>query len=247
VPRWSILLLLLAVACEQPRTVTVVATIPGLDPGNRATPQFAFVALPYNRDSLVAAFEGRARRPKPATDQLDSLFAQYRAPFAAYTKLVADSRRHSDTLAALQARLDTMSRSSPAYQEAYVRWTGLRDSLALLDKEASRARASLEAARPRFIAETESLRTELRHWQDSTYQGYDSAVAALVKASHRQPVADTTGPEGAAAVRLTGHPWWIYARSWDPTDPNAEWYWNVRVDGDTVTLNATTGINRPRY
>lgn len=245
--RWSIVLLLLTAACNPQRDVTVVASIPGLDAAGNPTTGFAFAVLPYNRDSLVAAFEGRAQTPRPATDALDSLFAEYRAPFAAYTTLAAEANRYSDTLAALKQRLDSMSRTAPEYSQAYARWTGIRDTMRTIDTQAARARADLNAARPVFVARSESLRTVLRNWQDSTYRGYDRAVDSLVRARHLEPVADTTDAAGTAVVRLRGGPWWVYARSWDPNDPNAEWYWNVPVSSDTVRLDATTGINRPRY
>ena len=35
-----------------------------------------------------------------------------------------------------------------------------------------------------------------------------------------------------AKLTLVPGRWWIYARSWDANDPNAEWYWNVPVDSD---------------
>ncbi|HQR18383.1 MAG TPA: hypothetical protein PK948_08420 [Gemmatimonadales bacterium] len=245
--RWSILALLLMTACQRTHDVTIIATIPGLDAAGGPASDFAFVALPYNRDSLVAAFEGRARTPRPSTDALDTLFARYRAPFAAYTALVAESARYNDTLAALKQRLDGMSRTAPEYTASYIRWTGLRDTLRSLDDQAAKARAALEAARPAFVAKSESLRTVIRNWQDSTYVGYDRAVDSIVRYRHREPVADTTDATGAAVIRLVGGPWWIYARSWDPADPNAEWYWNVPVTADTVRLNASTGLNRPRY
>lgn len=243
--RWSILLVLLLAACERTRAVTVVAAIPGT--GEARSADFMFVALPYDRDSLIAAFEARATTPEPGTAALDSLFARYRAPFSAYTALVAESNRLGDSLAALKQLLDTVPRTSAAYQGSYAHWTGLRDSLRLLDDRVAKARAALEAARPAFVARSDSLRAVVRAWQDSTYRGYDAAVDTLVRRSHRDPVADTTDATGTATLQLRGGPWWIYARSWDPRDPNAEWYWNVPVAGDTVVLDARSGQNRPRY
>ena len=247
VTRWCICLVLLTAACNQPRRVTVLASIPGLTPSAGPAAGFAFVALPYNRDSLVAAFEGRAATTRPSTDALDSLFAKYRAPFAAYTALVAEAGRYADSLSALKQRVDSMPRTGAEYASAYGRWTGIRDTMRLLDAQTARARAALEAARPAFVARSESLRTAIRNWQDSTYHGYDAAVDSLVRARQRVPVADTTDASGAAVIELRGNPWWIYARSWDPADPNAEWYWNVPVTSDTVRLDATTARNRPRY
>jgi len=224
-----------------------VATIPGANTTGAPAVGFAFVALPYDRDSLVAIFEARASTPKPNTDALDSLFARYRAPFAAYTALVAESGRYSDSMAALKQRIDTISRSSAEYGGAYVRFTGLRDTLRMIDERAARARTTLEAARTVFVARSESLRTIIRNWQDTTFKGYDAAVDSIVRARRRPPVPDTTDASGAAVLRLKGGPWWIYSRSWDPADPNAEWYWNVLVTADTVRLDPATGQNRPRH
>ncbi len=245
--RWSIVLLLLIAACDRQHTVTVVASIPDNDSVGTPTPGFSFVVLPYNRDSLVAVFEAQATTPRPATDLLDTLFAEYRSPFAAYTGIVAEVDRLNDSLSTLKARLELISRTSPEYTESYAQWTSLRDSMRSLDKQAARARADLEAARPAFLARSESLRTALRHWQDSTYRGYDRAVDSIVRATHRTPVADTTDASGVAQVTLRGGPWWVYSRAWDPADPNAEWYWNIPVSSDTVHLNAANGVNRPRY
>jgi hypothetical protein len=240
-------LLLLCVACDSERPVTVVASIPGLDGSSSLAPDFALVALPYNRDSLVAAFEARAQSPRPGTDALDSLFASYRAPFVAYTTAIAAAERYSDSLGALKARLEGLARTSPEYSESYARWTTLRDTMRAIDARAAATRAQLNAARPAFVAKSESLRAALRHWQDSTYRGYDRVVDSLVRALHRTPIADTTDASGTAVLQLRCGPWWIYARAWDPNDPNAEWYWNVPVSSDTVYLDATTAVKRPRY
>jgi hypothetical protein len=59
--------------------------------------------------------------------------------------------------------------------------------------------------------------------------------------------ADTTDARGRATLRLSARPWWIYARSPDPQDPNAEWYWNLPAVGDTLRLDAATGRHLPRY
>lgn len=246
-PRLSILLVLLLCACTRTRTVTVFASVPGQGPAGTPAAGFTFAALPYDRDSLIAAFEARATTPKPSTAPLDSLFEKYRAPFAHYTALVAESNRFADSMSALKARLDTASRTSPEYTGAYRQWTAWRDSMRAVDAQAAAARAALEKARPAFIAQSESLRAAIRAWQDSTLKGYNVAAESLVTRSHREPAADTTDAAGFGAVTLRGGPWWIYARSWDPADPNAEWYWNVPVTADTIRLDASTARHRPRY
>ena len=97
-----------------------------------------------------------------------------------------------------------MPRTGPEYNAAYAHWAGLRDTMRAIDAQAARARANLNAARPEFVARSESLRADLRHWQDSTYAGYDSVVDSMVRARHLQPVADTTG---AVRHRSCPAPW----------------------------------------
>ena len=113
-----------------------------------------------------------------------------------------------------------------------------------------RERSGPQRARPRareFVARGDSLRLRVRQWEDSTYEGYDSIVAGLARRARREPVTDTTGADGWATFTLAPGRWWIYARCWDATDPNAEWYWNVPVTGDTLLLSSRTARRRPRY
>jgi hypothetical protein len=72
-------------------------------------------------------------------------------------------------------------------------------------------------------------------------------VQSLARRAGREAVTDTTGADGWAALTLAPGRWWIYARSWDATDPNAEWYWNVPVDSDTLLLSSRTARRQPRY
>ena len=48
-------------------------------------PGVGVVALPYDRDSVLASLEARAGSPRPHTARLDTLFARFRGPFVAYT------------------------------------------------------------------------------------------------------------------------------------------------------------------
>ncbi len=52
---------------------------------------------------------------------------------------------------------------------------------------------------------------------------------------------------GRAVLRLGGGRWWIHARSPDPQDPYAEWYWNLPLPGGLARLGPETGARRPRY
>ena len=233
--------------CEGARhDVAVRVSIP--DPASVETPAagVGVVALPYNRDSILKSLETHAR-PRPDTAALDSLFARFRGPFTAYTAVSYAEAGLRDSLRLLRSRLDSLSRGAPEFAVLSARHSRMSDSLRRVESRARSARAALDRARIDFVTRSESLRTAIRHWEDSTYQGYDSLTGALTAQRHREPVTDTTDATGWAHFTLDDGPWWIYGRSWDATDPNAEWYWNVPVTSDTILLSSRAGRQRPRY
>jgi hypothetical protein len=247
VPRLSLLLLLALAGCDASRETVVRVLIPGPDSVPTPVSGLGLVALPYDRDSVLGALEARARTPRPATAGLDSLFAQFRGPFAAYSRAAWDAGRLRDTLALLKSRLDGLPRNAPEYRELYASFGRLSEELTDTEAREAETRGALDAARGKFVSRSDSLRARVRAWEDSAYSGYDSIVRGLTQRSGRAAAADTTDATGRASLTLRGRPWWIYARSWDATDPNSEWYWNVPVTGDTVVLDARSGRRRPRY
>ena len=205
------------------------------------------VALPYDRDSVLASLEARAGTRRPHTAALDSLFARFRGPFTTYTAAAYAGGQLSDSIELLRSHFDSVPRSAPEYAELHTRYVRLSDSLAQVERRAERARVALDRARAEFVGRSESLRTAVRQWEDSTYRGYDSIVENLARMRRREPVSDTTDAAGWARFSLPPGRWWLYARGWDTSDPNAEWYWNLPVAGDTVLLSSRTGRRRPKY
>ena len=205
------------------------------------------IALPYDRDSVLKSLETSARTPRPHVAALDSLFRGFRGPFNAYSTATFRLGKLRDSVTQVKAALDSLARNAPDYAVSYARFGRLSDTLKAAQAEAERVRGALDRARAGFVARSESLRGEVRRWEDSTYRGYDSIVHNLALRQHREPVTDTTGSDGWAHLRLEPGRWWIYARSWDATDPNSEWYWNVPLTGDTLLLSSRTGRRQPRY
>ena len=248
-PRLLLLLLLALAGCDATASRETVARvlIPGPDSIPTPVAGLGLVALPYDPDSVLTALAARAPSPRPPTAELDSLFAQFRAPFAAYSRAAWEAGKIRDSLARLKSRLDGLPRNAPEYRELYALFSRSSETLAAAEAREAETRKALDGARRKFVARSDSLRTRIRSWEDSAYAGYDSIVRRLAERSGRAAVADTTDPSGRATLELRGGPWWIYARSWDATDPNAEWYWNVPVTGDTVVLDAGSGKRRARY
>ena len=238
-------LLVALLACEKGREVEVRVSIPGADSTETPASGVGVVALPYDRDSVLASLEARATTPRPHTATLDTLFAQFRGPFTSYTAAAYQSRRLQDSINVVRSDLDSTARTDSTYRELTARYQRLSDSLAQVERRSDRARVVLNRARSEFVTRSESLRTVVRHWEDSTYQGYDSIVEKLSRDRDQQT--DTTNATGWAHFTLPSGRWWIYARAWDTSDPNAEWYWNLPLESDTVLLSSRTGRRRPKY
>ena len=231
-------------ACE-PRTVEVRASLPGLDGVESPVANLAFVVLPYDRDSILTVLEQAAPTTRPHIRALDSLFALWREPFHRYARASFHAQEISESLTILRGRLDSLPRNAPEYPALYGAFGALNDSLAAARTAGEPARRELERLRRRVIPAVDSLRREVAAWENSTFRGYESIVSGLT--TTRDPVADTTGPDGRASVRLREGPWRVYAWTWDPGDPYREWYWNIPVEGNTVVLDARSGQQRPKY
>jgi hypothetical protein len=234
-------------SCDTDREVAVRVSIPDADTRETPAAGVGVVALPYDRDSVLASLESRARTPRPKTAVLDTLFAQFRGPFTRYTRLSYAASALRDSLDQLRRSLDSTPAGSPVRRELIGRIGRTADSLTTMERAVERARSDLDRARTDFVSRSERLRAAVRRWEDSTYQGYDSMVENLIRARGREPSTDTSGQTGWARFSLAPGHWWIYARAWDTSDPNSEWYWNVPVTGDTVLLSSRTGKRQPRY
>ena len=234
-------------ACESSEHVAVRVSIP--DPTTVETPAagVGVVALPYDRDSVLASLEERAGSPRPHTAALDSMFARFRGPFTAYTGISYAESELRDSLRNIQLRLDSLSSAISDRSALSALQRRMTDSLSKTTERARQARVALDRARTEFLGRSESLRTAVRQWEDSTFRGWDSIVQGLARAQRRQPVTDTTDATGWAQFTLDPGRWWIYAQAWDISDPNSKWYWNVPADRDTVLLNSRSGKRQPRY
>ena len=109
------------------------------------------------------------------------------------------------------------------------------------------ARGVLDTVRDALWPTILEYRQAVAAWEESTYRGYRRETRSQPDRMFATPVADTTDGLGWVQALVTDGTWWATARSIDPRDPNREWYWNVRVDRDTVLLDSRTGQLRPRY
>lgn len=220
--------------------MAVRVTIPNVDGVETPVPDVVLTFVPYDRDSVLQLLEAKAG-PRPHTQELDSVFRAFRAPFTAYLAVTL----RKDRLKAARDSLQSLESPREGSQEPQL--AAIRDSLKALEPERNRARIALEKARAALVPRMDSLRQDVNRWQSLAYLGYDSIVRRLRERAFVNAVADTTDFGGWGTIRIPAGRWWVTARTIDPKDPNAEWYWNVRIDRDTVRLDPRTGRNRPRY
>ena len=244
--RWTTLILLALAACGG-REVRIEAAIPGPDSVDAPLAHLVFVALPYDRDSVLQALEAQNPRPVAITRRLDSLFQEFRGPFVLYAADAYHAQSIEQTQGRLRRQLDSLARNSPAYDSLYRAFAETTDSLESARRRRDKTQHRLAVVRNDLSHTIDSLRQVMSRWEDSAYRGYDSITRILGSRLGREYFRDSTGADGTTSIRLPRGDWWIYARSWDAWDPNSEWYWNVRVSGDRVALDRASGRRMPRY
>ena len=245
--RLALLASLLLVGCDSRRPVAVQILVPDLGGIATPIPGVLLAALPYDRDSILAAMEQRAATPRPNMGTLDSLFQAFHQPFLNFNRAAWDVERATRRRDSVATARIAAGDGSPAAHELDIRLRALNDTLQRITPTMERARASLAAARDTLWPKMERLRTAARAWQQSTYAGYDTVVRTLSVDKMRPLIADTSDARGWGMLRLTIGTWWVHARSPDPQDPNFQWYWNVPVTSDTIRLDSATGRRLPRY
>jgi hypothetical protein len=123
----------------------------------------------------------------------------------------------------------------------------LHARLTAADTRVADARRALDAVRGVNDARVDSLRRSVAQWENSTYRDYESIATTRLRLTGRDVRSDTTGADGWTRVRVPAGRWWIYGTSWDVTDPNRYWYWNLPLAADTLRLTSHNGVQRPRY
>jgi len=245
--RVAALALLLLLGCGGARHVAVQVLVPDLNGVATPLPGIEVAALPYDRDSVLGALEAKAPTGRPHTRELDNLFQAFREPFLAFARTAWDVEQAGRMRDSLVARRRQATPGSPGFHEIEGQLHRADDSLRRLTPVLEQRRRTLATARDTLWPRIVLLQEDVRRWELTTYAGYDTIVRGFARDRLRVGFADTTNATGWARLQLGGGRWWIYARSPDPQDPNAQWYWNVPASADTLRLNSATGRHLSRY
>lgn len=243
---WRWLGILVLTACG-PRDTVVRVAIRDLEGHRAPVAGLPVLLLPYDRDSILAALVARSPARRPETRQVDSLFASIRGPFVSLTRETDRARLLRDSLAVLRHRIDAEPRGSKTYRTLYLAFANAVDSLSAAERRAAVVAPQAGAAIKRVGPRIDLLRRAMTRWEDSTFRSYDSIVTALSARLGRSRLELMTGADGRLAAKLPPGPWWVYARAPDPADPNAGWYWNQPLKGDSIDLDPSSAEHRPCY
>ena len=243
---WRWLGILLLTGCG-PRDTVIRVAIRDLEGRRAPVAGLPVVLLPYNRDSILASLAARSPMRRAETRTLDSLFASFRGPFAILFRETDQAARLRDSLAALRRRIDAEPRNTKHYRTLYLAFATAADSLNSVERRAAEASQRAGAAMKRVGPRIELLRRAMTRWEDSTFRSYEGLVTALSARLGRTRIELVTGADGRLATRLPPGPWWVYARAPDPADPNAGWYWNLPLRGDSFDLDPSSAEHRPCY
>ena len=237
------------VACERPRDVAVRVSIPGPDSVETPVTGVGLIALPYDRDSVLAALEAAASLAPSRHDGAGQPVPRLpRARSCATPPPSSGPSACATRSTGCATRLDSIPRDTPEYRELYAAFSRLNDSLTAAQ---SADRAGPRGARPgpRRFHRPQRAACARRSGigKIAPTEGTTVITRNLAARRRQDPRTDTTGGDGWARFTLPAGEWWIYGRSWDATDPNAEWYWNLPVTDDTILLSSRTGRQRRRY
>lgn len=212
------------VACgDVPTPVGVRVTLDG-----QPVAGLDLTAYPFDPARLLDSLAGAHAEPRPDfTDLERELLAFAPPPPAPDDTLGLAWRATRDSVEALADSLNRVDRRSRGYGEAYRRFRQLYGRLVQRSaaREAAR-RGDLDPVRD-LARRAGRAADSLRAWERVAYAGFDSAAAARVAESGREPATGATGPEGWLTLELPSGSWWLEATWPDPENPFAEYRWRV--------------------
>lgn len=230
---------LLAAGCGS--SVTVVVTTEGAD-GPEPQANVPIQVLPFDRDSVFDALDSQASTPRPemsAELQAErARVAELQAQWQDVNRQWAEAR---DNLQQLSDRLRNMDSRDPDYRRLFDQFNQGESQVNRLTRELDSSFEEFTSAQEAVAAATDSFKIVRDLWEDEAYVDYFDIQTELLGGA--EVLEDTTDASGMATVPVSGGDWWVTTRV--PTTAG-ELYWNVRVSGDTVTLNESNGVTRDR-
>jgi hypothetical protein len=249
----AVILSLVALSACGPGEVIVIAEVDLLNPESgerelRPIDDLEIQLLPYDRDAIFDSLGAAASSPEPQMPQ-ELVIAR---------DSIAQARQEwQDAEAqwlALRERLQEINQEITQYNPAEAQYRVLFNeynqseaAYASAESRRNQAFATFERLQQQTLSEMEAFAARLRAWEDEVFSDWDAIVAARLRETRSEVLADTTDATGRADFSPAPGQWWAHGRFPVATD---ELYWNLplsveRGDPIEVRLNRENAESRP--
>jgi hypothetical protein len=235
-------------ACGGPEVV-VLAQLEGDEGAATTLSNLPIRLLPYDRDEMFDELEAAYPVPQPQIpEDLLALERQIAGAQEEWQRAEARWMTVRDSLQRLSARMQGMNRASGEYVALFRDFQSLEGQETTLRRQSEQSFQRFTDLQQQYTAQADEVRVARENWADEAYARVDSAIAVRMEQTRREEVADTTGADGVARIRVPAGRWWVHARF---DLPYSELYWNVPIEvprGEQVTLqlNRQNAEVRPR-
>lgn len=246
----------LGLAACGPAQVVVTAQIEVEDPasGQMVTRQLSDMEvwlLPYDRDQVFDSLTAAAADPEPQIPT-ELSEAQTAIREAQEEWLAAENRWNTlrDTVQKLSEAMEEFLPSETQYRMMFNDFSDLDAQLGNVERNKDQLFARFDSLSKENISRAQGYQMRVDEWATEAYADVDAVMAAKIRASGLDAVADTTDANGVASELMVPEgEYWVYARY---EEVYSELYWNVPVSvarGEpvTVTLNRSNAQVRPIY
>ncbi len=225
-----------------PAELIVTTEVDVMDPETgssvvRAVEDVELQLLPFDRDQIFDSLTSASPSSEPM------LPPELQVARDSIAQAQQQWRESESRWLALRERLEQISGELESYNPAEAQYRVLFNEFNDIESEYQAAESRKDLAFERFdrlqqetFSELEEFRAILNAWEEQAFAPYGEVVGAMLQASGREILADTTDATGRADFQVDPGQWWIYGRYPLATE---ELYWNIPVSverGDPIEL-----------
>ncbi len=237
--------LTLAVAACGPAELTVNVEVELMDPETgeqitRAIEDLEVQLLPFDRDAIFDSLTQAASRPEPQFPaELIAMRDSIQVAQEEWRTAESEWLARRERLEQITREMARYNQAEPRYRELFLQFGQQESAYLAAERRKDTAFARFDALQQAAFTDLEEARVQIENWEDEAFASYGEVVAARLRASRGEILADTTDATGRADFQASPGEYWVYARY---RLTSAELYWNVRVNlerGEPFELRLT--------
>ena len=193
--------------------------------------------LPFDRDQVFASLSADAASSEPvlppdlqvARDSIAQAQQQWRESESRWLAL-------RERLEQISGELEQYNPAEAQYRVLFNEFNDIESEYLASESRKDEAFARFDRLQQETFSELEEFRALLFAWEEQAFAPFGEVAGALLLASGREILVDTTDALGRADFEAVPGEWWIYGRYPLATE---ELYWNIPIileRGDPVEL-----------